>query len=177
MATSNTTVMCSACNKNRAGYACRGCSKDFCLEDLIKHNQLIGEQYDIFQNECDQFRQTLIDQKEKPTDNSLIQQINQWEQESIKMIKTTAKECRETLMKHAKTSINDIETRLNQLFNQIRQVHHEGEFNEVELDQFKIQLKKMVDELNRPSNITIREDSASFIRKISLDGKCDRELI
>ena len=42
-------------------------------------------------------------------------------------------------------------------------------FNEIDLEKFKIKLEKLAKELNEPTNLSIRQDSESFINKISVN--------
>ncbi|CAF1084990.1 unnamed protein product [Adineta steineri] len=92
MATANIRAKCSICNKGNTAYVCPGCSKGFCFQHLTEHRQILRNQLEEIINNHDQFQQTIIQQKQNPSNSSLIQQIDQWETDSIHQIQQTAKE-------------------------------------------------------------------------------------
>ena len=106
MATSKT--QCFTCDKFLITYNCKGCSQDFCFNHLTEHRQTLGKQFDEIENDRDQFQQILIEQKQDPTKHFLIQQINQWENDSIEKIKQTANECKQILIEQTNIYSNKI---------------------------------------------------------------------
>jgi hypothetical protein len=58
--------------------------------------------------------------------------------------------------------------KLNELTNEIRESRQENDFNEINLHQFQEELERLTKELAKPTTISIREDSPSFISKISV---------
>ncbi|CAF4246666.1 unnamed protein product, partial [Adineta steineri] len=64
--------------------------------------------------------------------------------------------------------INDIEKKLKDLNEQIKEIHQENEFNEMNLNYLRNQLTEIKEELNNSSNISIKEDSQSFINEVSI---------
>jgi hypothetical protein len=96
--TESIQTKCSMCNEETSTFLCRGCSKDFCPEHLTEHLQILKRQLHEIQNDYNEFRQIVIDQKSNPEQRLLIKEVNQWEEDSIKKIKQTAKECREKLI-------------------------------------------------------------------------------
>ncbi|CAF0932841.1 unnamed protein product [Adineta steineri] len=168
MAAENIRVQCYICNKGNATYLCRGCSKDFCFQHLTEHRQMLQRQLEEIINDHDQFQQTIIHQKHNPDNSSLIQQINQWEKNSIEKIQQTAQQCRETLMKLKQKSINDMEKKFSELSQKLKQIRQENEFNEIDLNHFQLKLTQITEEFLQPSNISLRQDSQEFIKKISV---------
>ncbi|CAF1002788.1 unnamed protein product [Adineta steineri] len=168
MATANTRAKCSICNKANATCLCSGCSKDFCFQHLTEHRQILDKQLNEIINDHDQFQQTIIEQKQNPSNSSLIQQINQWETDSIDQIQQTAEECRKTLTNLTQKSISDIEKTFIELSQKLKETHEENEFNEIDLNHFQLKLTQITEEFNEPSNISIRQDSEEFIKKISV---------
>ncbi len=63
MATTNINTQCSICNEETSTFICRGCSKDFCFNHLTEHRQSINKQFDEIENDHDQFRQIITEQK------------------------------------------------------------------------------------------------------------------
>ena len=73
----------------------------------------------------------------------------------------------------------EIDTKLHKLTEELRQVRRENEFNEIDLNEFKIKLTKLTEELVKPSNISTEHDCTSFINKISVissSGECDHHI-
>ncbi|CAF0882836.1 unnamed protein product [Adineta steineri] len=168
MAAANIRVQCSVCNKGNTTYLCRGCSKDFCFQHLTEHRQILHRQLDEIINDHDQFQQTIIQQKQNPPNSSLLQQINEWEKNSIEKIQQTAQQCRETLMKLTQKSINDIEKKFTGLSQKLKETREENEFNEIDLDHLQLKLTQVTEEFLQPLNISIRQDSQELIKKISV---------
>ncbi|CAF1105965.1 unnamed protein product [Adineta steineri] len=169
MAMTNNKTHCFICNTEKITYSCEGCSKRFCLTDLTEHQQLLKEELNHIINDYDQFKQRINEQKQNPQNlqsNSLIKQINQWEIDSIEIIQQRAQNCREIVIKTSETFIYDIETKFNDLCEQIKQIQKENEFNEINLNYLTNELIDITQELNNPSNISIQRDSQSFINEI-----------
>ncbi|CAF1488568.1 unnamed protein product [Adineta steineri] len=168
MAMANNKTQCFICNKDKITYPCRGCSKEFCLMHLNEHQQVLNEELNHIINDYDEFKQRINEQKQSPYNPSLIEQINQWETNSIKKIQQKAQDCREYVIKSSQTFIDDVEMKFKDLTEQIKQIHEENEFNEINLKYLKNQLLEITEELKKPSNISIQQDSKSFINEISI---------
>jgi DNA helicase IV len=166
MATATSKTHCVKCGKEKATMRCGGCLKEFCFKHLGDHRQDLNKEFDEIEVNRDLFRQSLTQHIEQPNNHTLIQPINQWEQNSIKIIQKTADEARQLLLKNTNYHIHQIETKLNVLTNQLRQSRDEDDFHELNLHQFRQELTRLTEELTKPSNILIREDSTSFISKI-----------
>ncbi|CAF0922414.1 unnamed protein product [Adineta steineri] len=168
MAMANNKTQCFTCNKEKITYSCEGCSQRFCLVHLNEHKQILNDELNHIINNYDQFKQTINEQKQNPQNHSLIKQINQWETNSIRKIQQKAKECRETVIKYSQRFINDIEMKFNDLSEEIKQIHKENEFNEINLNYLTNRLIQITEELNNPSNISIQQSSQTFISEISI---------
>ncbi|CAF0857654.1 unnamed protein product [Adineta steineri] len=123
MAMANNKTLCFTCNKDKITYLCEGCLKNFCLMDLTKHRQILNQELHHIITDHHQFKQIFNEQKPNLDDLSLIDQINQWEKNSIDKIKQKAKDCIEI---------------------------------------------KFTKEFNNSSNLSIQQDSQSFINDISI---------
>ncbi|CAF0719615.1 unnamed protein product [Adineta steineri] len=133
---------------------------------FTKHQQILNEELNHIINDYDQFKQRINEQKQNPQNHSLIKQINQWERNSIEIIQQKAEDYREVLIKFVETFIYDIEIKFNDLSKQMKQIHEENEFNEINLNYLRNQLIEIIKELNNPSYISIQQDSAAFINEI-----------
>ncbi|CAF0794986.1 unnamed protein product [Adineta steineri] len=173
MATLNNKTQCFMCNKEKNTYTCKGCTNEFCFPHLTEHRQRIETQLEAIINDHDQFQQTIIQQKQNPPNSSLIQQINQWETNSIHQIQQTAEECRETVVKLPQKLIDDVQKKFVELSQKLKEIREENEFNEIDLNNCQLKLKQITEELLQPSNISIRQDSQEFIKKISVISSSD----
>ncbi|CAF4128878.1 unnamed protein product [Adineta steineri] len=165
MARANNKTQCFTCNKDKITYPCKGCSREFCLTHLTEHQQNLNEELNYIINDYDQFKQTINEQKQN---HLLIKQINQWEINSIKKIQQKAQEYREIIIKSSQTCINDTEMKFKDLNEQIKQIHKENEFNEINLEYLTNQLMKITQELNNLSNMSIQQNLQPFINQISI---------
>ena len=165
--TSDRTV-CFTCNKEKITYFCQGCLNRFCLNHLNTHRQNLHQELDQIQTDHDQLRQNLNEEKSNPDDHGLIKQIDQWEQNSIEKIKQTAQQCRLKWTNYSDEYLDIMEKKINDFAQQIKQMNAEDEFNEIDLNHLKEKLEKLEGELHRPNNVSIKEQSSSFIAEISL---------
>ena len=167
MATSTKNI-CSVCEKIKVTYICQGCSNQFCIDHLLKHRTDIQQQFDHLRNDHDQLRQQIDDFKDHPTKYPLIEQIDQWEKNSIDKIKQQAQLCRAQFTDHSNAFLRQMEKKLIDLAQRIKEIHQEDAFNEIDLNDLRQRLEKLEKELNQPTNVSIKQQSASFIDKISL---------
>ena len=175
MAVATGKAQCVTCGKQKVAYLCAGCSQNFCFNHLAEHHQTLEKQLDEVEDKRNLFRETLTQQKNNPQEHPLLQQINIWERSSVSKIRQTAEEARQLLVQHTVANINDIEIKLVKLTEQLKQTRNENDVNEIVLNQFKQKLKQLEEELAKPPHISIREESSSFISKISViiaSGKC-----
>ena len=168
MATAISKARCVKCDKDRATMRCGGCLEEYCYKHLGDHRQELNKQFDEIEVNHDLFRHALAQQVEQPQNHLLTQQIDQWEQKSMKMIQQTAEEARQIVLKSADECVDQLQIKLNKLTDQLRQSRTEDDFNEIDLRQFQAKLDRLTEELGKPSDISIREDSTSFISQISV---------
>ncbi|CAF0998735.1 unnamed protein product [Adineta steineri] len=160
-------TQCFTCHRENNTYTCEGCSNRFCVIHLTEHQQLLNEQLHHIIDDYNEFKQRINQQKQSPLNHSLIKKIDQWERQSIEIIQQKAQEYREVVIESLQTCINNIEMKFNDLNKQIQQLQKENDFNEIQLNHLRNQLKKITEELNSPSNISIKQESQSFINDIS----------
>jgi hypothetical protein len=159
---------CVKCATEESIVRCEGCEQLFCHKHLTDHQQKLSVQLDEIEASRDIFRQTLTEQMNNPNNHALIEQINQWEKESIQRIKQTAQQCREMLFQHTTTHFHQIEMNLNKLTDQLRHTRQEKDINEIGINQLKEKLTKLSEELQRPSNVSIQRDSTPLVNSISI---------
>jgi len=167
MATETGKTRCVNCDKEKATLRCGGCLQEFCNKHLGNHRQELNKQLDEIEMNRDIFRQLLTQHIQQPNNDTLIQQINEWEQNSIKKIQQSAEEARQVAAKSTHEYIHQIEIKLNKLNDDLKESRDEEDFNEINLRQFQEELNRLKKELTKLSNISI-QDSTSSINKISL---------
>ncbi|CAF1311589.1 unnamed protein product [Adineta steineri] len=173
MATANNKTQCFVCNTEKNTYNCKGCSNEFCFPHLTEHRQIVDKQLDEIINNHGQFQQTILQQKQNSHNSSLIEQINEWEIDSTHQIQKTAEECRKTLIKLTQTLIDDVEKKFIKLSQKLKEIREEDEFNEIDLNNFQLKLTQITEEFLQSSNISIKDDSQEFIKKISIISSFD----
>ena len=174
MATGTSKPHCVKCGKERSTSKCTGCSQDFCFDHFTDRRQELRKQLDEIEINHNIFRQTLNEQMNKPEGHSVIKEIDQWENDSIRKIHQTAKECRETVFQHTNKHINQMETNLTNVYDQIKKIRKENGFNEIDLNQLKQKLTQIKNELAQSPNFSIPPDSTTFIDKISVKVSCGK---
>ncbi|CAM2725655.1 unnamed protein product [Rotaria socialis] len=172
MATSATTSkQCFICGKDKAAlYTCEGCSEKFCPKDLLKHQQEHVLDLEKIVTDCDTFQQSISEQQQDLNYRPLIQQVNEWEHDSIMKIKKTAEGCRQRLIKSTDDNIAEIKKKLNQFITDLRKMRDDEDFNEIHLNNFRVLLEELKKKLEQPLNVSILKESTSFINKISISG-------
>jgi hypothetical protein len=109
MATSIIKNHCIICGKEiKALCKCEGCSQTFCFNHVDDDRQQLNKQLDEIEVTRDLFRQTLTEQTLDRQKHPLIEQINQWEEDSIDKIKQIAEEARQSIIKYTNEHRNKI---------------------------------------------------------------------
>ena len=173
MATPTNQSRCGTCGKGKATSRCVGCLQDFCLTHFIEHRQQLSRQLDQIEQDRDLFQQTINEQKINPQNNLLVQQVDQWERDSIEKIQQTAREIRELLSNHVNENIIGSKKKLDQLTQQIKSSREDDDIMESDLQKWKEELQQITQQLNKPSNITIEQTEIPVVNKIrvQLSGK------
>lgn len=162
---------CSVCNIQTSTFMCRGCLKDFCFDHLSEHRKSLHEKYHLIEDEYNQFKQTLNDQKQDSNKHALIQRINQWEFDSIIKIKQIANECRQELINYTNNSITKLETQLNEIISSLKSNYNENkqnDLNEIHLEKLQQKLNNLKQEFSNSTNISTKQRSTSFINKANV---------
>ena len=150
-------TLCVTCNKEKITYSCQGCSKRFCLDDLTKHRISLNQQLEQIQNDHDDLRQNLNNLKLNPLEYFLIEQIDQWEKESIDKIKQTAQQCKDQWIHYSDTFFKDIDKKLHNLAQRIKETQRENEFNEIDLNYLRQKFEKLQKQLDQPTTVSIEQ--------------------
>jgi chromosome segregation ATPase len=169
MATTPGRTQCITCGKEKVTSKCSGCFQDFCYNHLGEHRQQLSKQLDEIEGERNLFQQAITQQTASSQKHSLIQEIDEWEQQSIQKIKQTAEEARQLLVKYTNEHIIRIEQRLNKLTYQLKHSRDEDDIMETDFQKWKEELQQMTEQLNKPPNIEIQQSSTPLINKIQVE--------
>lgn len=168
MATDTVRTQCATCVKERGIAKCAGCLKNFCLIHLNEHRQLLTKQFDEIETSRDLFRQTLLQQTTEPQQHPLIQQVNQWEQESITKIRQVAEETKLLVGTYINEHVVEIEEKLEKLTDQLRESREMDDIIETDLDTWKEELAQLAEQFNKPSHITFERRPTPLIHAIDV---------
>ncbi|CAF2930816.1 unnamed protein product [Rotaria sp. Silwood2] len=159
---------CVECRKQRATSKCAGCLQDLCYNHLTDHCEQLSKELDEIEINRNLFRQTLTEQTNHPKNDSLMEEINKWKEDSIIKIQQIAEECKQLLIQYTNKYFNQLEIDLVKLTDQLRQTRQENDFNEIDLNQLKEKLTQLKKDLDQPPKVSITQDSTCFIKKISI---------
>jgi chromosome segregation ATPase len=174
MASASVKARCGTCGKEKATLKCGGCSQDFCYKHLGDHRQELSKELDDVEVMRDLFRQTVNEQKFDPEKHSIMQQIDNWECDSIQKIHHTAEEARQLFRQHISAHFTQLESKLNKVTDQLRQSREEEDFFESDIRQWNEELTQLTEKLSKLSDITLRQDQTPLITKISVTVSSNR---
>ena len=168
MATSTGKRRCVICEKEKSAVRCEGCLQIFCRIHFNDHCEELSRQFDEIEATRDVFRQNLTEQINDPDKLVLIRRIELWKKQSIEVIEKTAEECKEKVRQYVNEHFKMIELKLSKVTDELREIRKENDFNEMDLKELKEKFVKLEEELGAMANISLRQDSTSFINKISV---------
>lgn len=164
----NAKNQCYSCRKQTRTFLCEGCSQNFCFDDLTKHLEDLHVELEKIENDHDEFRQTLNDEKANIRQCSSIRQIDEWEKDSINKIKQQAKACREEVIQFKNKHLSQFENRLNNLVKKMKDLRPKNQFNELDLNLLRGRFKRITEDFQKPKNIFIEQDFSTFVGRISV---------
>jgi sugar lactone lactonase YvrE len=158
------------CKEEKYTYNCSGCSGDFCFTHLKEHRHVLDKELDLIIADYERYKKTKSEQKRTSQSSSLIQQIDEWEEQSIATIRRTAQECRESVVKHIKVpeTANDTDKKLDELTKKLKLIREDSEFNEIDLDRLRRKLSDVTHNETKPAELSIKHDSLALIYRISV---------
>jgi vacuolar-type H+-ATPase subunit H len=168
MTTPTLITQCFTCGKIKGRVKCEGCSKIYCVKHFEDHRQQLSKQLDEVEVTRDLFRQSLTEKTGDSQNNSSIQQIDEWENESMNKIRQAASEARQILLKHTTETFTKMEEKLNKLTNQLRQSRQENDFFETDLNQWRAEITQMQKKLIKPSDVMIQPGPTPLITKLNV---------
>ncbi|CAF1317827.1 unnamed protein product [Adineta steineri] len=168
MSTAVGKTQCVICGKQRSAVRCEGCLQIFCYNHLNDHRQQLNQQLDEIEVNRDLVREALTQQTLDSEQSLAVKQIDEWEQTSMKKIQEAAQAYRTQLLQYSMERITALEVKLTKLTDALKQIRQEDDVNEIDLNQFKEQLTNLREELDKPLSISIEQESATLVDKISV---------
>ncbi|CAF4057428.1 unnamed protein product [Rotaria sp. Silwood2] len=139
MASSTLQAQCKECQNGVA--TCSGCRKQYCINHFQKHRQElaarmdeVGEEHDLLQQDLE--RENMM--------SELFSRIENWKQQSIKLIEDTAEQ-----------------ESLEKLTEKLKSSQLSNNYAEKQLDEWMRQLLQLRQMLEKPSTIDIVEDDTT----------------
>ncbi|CAF2176172.1 unnamed protein product [Rotaria magnacalcarata] len=164
--------LCSKCNKAAGILNCYGCGKDFCYRHVTEHRQQLNKEMDNLATKHDEFQQAIADQEKQSNSHPLIQNINQWEQESINKIRQAAENARKELVATLATHRTTVKEDLTRLITELSKARNEDDYVETDLKEWTEKLNSLQKDLNAAQAIDFgeSENENALISKIFING-------
>ncbi|CAF3243149.1 unnamed protein product [Rotaria sp. Silwood2] len=184
--TSSMKSLCSTCGNKGVGiFKCEGCLQTFCRKHSNEHRDLLIHQLDEIIFEHDTLQQTIIELKDKRNDHyRLIEQVNEWERDSIMKIQRTATDIREDIEKLIALQNGKISSKLRNLAEQLRKAREDDDFVETDLRLWTMKLQELkINITDVHSTVTVHEDpfislvAQLNIKSISQQSEEDEKLV
>lgn len=167
-------AQCSVCKKETRPSFCGGCQQNFCRSDYTEHLKILDEGLVNIENNYNELKPKFLDQKENCKTTFFLEQLDQWRKDSIEIIEETAKECREKITSNTEVLVVDIEEKINNLDEQLRELRDENDFNEIDLNESKQKLKQIKEKFHILTNVSIQQQSTTFINQFLVNIPFDK---
>ena len=179
MASSALRKQCAHDNgcKQMAAALCEGCSQALCTKHFIVHRRLLGEEMNVIISEYDELQHTLNQQTANADSHPLLEQINEWEQESIAGIQQKAKELRQELLELTTVHLDGLSKKLRHLSEKLKEGREHDSFVETDLHVWKKALDDLKANLTSPSTFSIsRHDKDPLVQNVAVKSLETNEL-
>lgn len=160
--------LCSICGKIPSFSFCTGCQRVFCTDHAEQHRLELSSLLDRIIHDHNQCKQTLIQYTEELNNHPLIQQITDWESQSIERIHQAASDARNQVFQAFGQFANHAIGTMNSLTEVLTKAQEEENFLERDLRQWMETLGQLKKELDKPPTINVRKapPETPFISKI-----------
>ncbi|CAF0902444.1 unnamed protein product [Didymodactylos carnosus] len=165
--TTTSKVQCTKCAKNAGIATCDGCLAKFCRRCFNDHRHDLSKELDNVVYEQDILKQDL-EMPNKNNSHHLLKQIDEWKKDAIYKINQLADECRTDVVKLLDKNKDQLIDSFRKISNGVRKGRDDEDYDERDLSKWMTELKKLKDELIKPSNFRIEEDKqrSPWIQKI-----------
>ncbi|CAF0746361.1 unnamed protein product [Adineta ricciae] len=162
---------CTACGKMVGVFACRGCSGNFCLSHTKDHRDHLQRSLNDIIHDYEQIKRNINGQTVEQRRSSLVEQINEWEQESIKKVRELAGDIRQELEITVQRRTDNLKEKLELLKQQFDKAQQDGGYYENDLKEWTSKLNELQRTYIDQEILKIDEDSHSLplVSRISLN--------
>jgi len=154
----------------QAGVAnCEGCSKVFCTKHFNDHRRSLDEEMNVILSKYNDFKNTTIQEPTIVNIQPIIEEVDKWEQESVKKIQQKAAELRNELLQLRTAHIESLSTKFQSLAEQMKKGQEQQDFLEADLLRWEKRLDDLKSNLISPSAINIKQhDNIPLVHFISV---------
>ena len=136
---------CVACGKEVAVLKCESCWKTGMNQKVVGQEEVKVQQH------------------------KLIQEIDDWEGNAIDRIRKTAEEARRQILEHTTDRMSQVEEKLSELNDHLRQFPPLSKFDSKTASQWQAELAQLLQQMAKPSNVTVRHVSTPLVTNIIVD--------
>jgi hypothetical protein len=160
---------CVKCNKGAGIATCNGCQRAFCIKHFGEHRQELSQQMDDIGQEHDLLRRDMIYERSA---QSFLERINQWEQETIRMVQASAQKARMDLQQVLEQTKNESKIAVDRLTEELRACRESDNYTELEINKWTEQLRELRQIIENLSSINIEcgNSTASVIPLIKVSS-------
>ncbi|CAF1020288.1 unnamed protein product [Didymodactylos carnosus] len=164
---SRTPCAHSTCDKRIGIFACEGCQQKFCRKHTNEHREELAQRLDTIVFEHDLIQQQLQNTSDSTTKHPpLFTQIDKWETESVNKIKQASSDARNQLQQLLNEHTHETMKAFRRITDDLKSRRTTEDYVETDLDQWTKELNKIKDEIIRPKNIDVSEDSSASVKLI-----------
>jgi len=169
MASTTIKQRCEKCDKGAAIATCNGCQRSFCIKHFGEHRREISQQMDNIGQEHDLLRR---DMNYERSAYPFLARIDQWEQETIRMVQASAQKARIDLQQLLDQTKNELKIAMNRVTEELRTCQESDNYTELDIKKWTEQLRELRQMIENPSNINIgcENDATSVISLIKVSS-------
>ncbi|CAF0805078.1 unnamed protein product [Rotaria sordida] len=163
--------LCTICGTMVGVFSCHGCNKNFCLIHTSEHRDFLQKSMNEISNNCDLLKDSVQGHKGEQHQISIMEQIEQWEQQSIDKIRRLADDVRQQISTIIRDRTDNFKEKLGELQQQLEIARQDGGFYENDLTEWTRRFDELQRIVAQQQTIKIEEDigSTSFISRISVN--------
>ena len=164
MALSNS---CSVCSKYAGTCYCLGCKASFCNSDFRNHRELLVHKLDeLTVNRNELYEEINSKSSPKHSGNSLLSQIDAWQEDTIHKVTQAAQQVREQVLQVLHSQQEEIKRQFQALSLQMEHLRETEDVLEQDLSKLKNQIEQIdnsLENLSQSSKITLNMEQSEHI--------------
>ena len=164
MSGTSSAPACAKCGKLTDTFRCHQCEKDYCAEHVAahQHQHKLRQQLNAMISRHEQVRQNIVEFKKETPDHPLMQEIEQWEQDSTTKIQQVANNARNKLTSVLNTLASNVTPISEALAEELAKAGDADTISEAYLETWSTKLSKLENDLNS-SKTVLRKDTYNSI--------------